>query len=180
MFLWFLLRPLCARRVHGFTHLLASVLHAAKPLIYFGSEHLPSPTIAYPRREILIKVALRVARSQIKALFRPFYESCISEPPNQFLWLINHATHESATHCSRRGERRRRQPARVRVAAPRGPRRRSRRRLPRRSRVVRWRCPESRPRRVDGRRTHPPRRHHKNRGPEYDCAWVAKKTDTRC
>ena len=91
---------------------------------------------SHPRREILIKVALRVARSQIKALFRPFYESCISEPPNQFLWLINHATHESATHCSRRGERRRRQPARVRVAAPRGPRRPRRRRLSRRSRVV--------------------------------------------
>ena len=45
------------------------------------------PQLHYPRREVLIKVALRVARSQIKALFRPFYESCISEPPNQFLYV---------------------------------------------------------------------------------------------
>lgn len=28
--------------------------------------------------------------------------------------------------------------------------------------------------------TRPRRRHHKNRGPEYDCAWVAEKPDTRC
>ena len=46
---------------------------------------------------------------------------------------VKHA-HETP-HCSRRGERRRRQPARVRVAAPRGPRRPRRRRLPRRSSV---------------------------------------------
>ena len=25
-----------------------------------------------------------------------------------------------------------------------------------------------------------PEWHHKNRGPEYDCAWVAAKVDTRC
>ena len=64
--------------------LLASVLQAAKPLIHFGSAQAPAPIKRVSRREILIKVALRVAQSQIKALFRPFYESCISEPPNSF------------------------------------------------------------------------------------------------
>ena len=70
--------------------LFASVLQAAKPSSILAPSIFLLPQ-SHPRREILTKVALRVARSQIKALFRPFYESCISEPPNQFLWLINQA-----------------------------------------------------------------------------------------
>ena len=39
--------------------------------------------------------------------------------------------------------------------------------------------PESR-RLDDGDCMDDPEWYHKNRGPEYDCAWVALKTDTRC
>ena len=81
--LLFLLRSVRSTRA-PVLDLLASVLQAAKPLIHFGSAQAPAPIKRVSRREILIKVALRVARSQIKALFRPFYESCISEPPNSF------------------------------------------------------------------------------------------------
>ena len=60
---------------------VASVLQAAKPSSILAPSIFLLPQ-SHPRREILTKVALRVARSQIKALFRPFYESCISEPTN--------------------------------------------------------------------------------------------------
>ena len=41
---------------------------------------------------------------------------------------------------------------------------------------------QSRPdsRRLDEDCADDPEWYHKNRGPEYDCAWVAMKTDTRC
>ena len=82
--LLFLLRSVRSTRA-PVLDLLASVLQAAKPLIYFGSAQAPAPINRTPRREIVSKAPVRVARHANSTSTSRLRVSGPQSQPKQFL-----------------------------------------------------------------------------------------------